>query len=400
MIIKPKARGFICTTAHPAGCEVNVAEQITTTKKNVQLAEKGPKKVLIIGASTGYGLASRISAAFGCDAATIGVSFEKAAKGKRTATAGWYNTAAFEQHAHEAGLYAKSINGDAFSDEIKQQVIDLIQKDWNGKVDLVIYSLASPRRIDPKTGEIYNSCLKTLSTPYTNKSIDLTSYDIETVTIEPASAEEAEQTVKVMGGEDWQLWVDELLKNNCLSQGAVTVAYSYVGPELTQAIYRQGTIGGAKKHLESTAHYLDQQLSSINGRAYVSVNKALVTQAAAAIPVVPLYSSILYKTMKAKNIHEGCIEQMNRLFKERLYVGSTVPVDGNELIRIDDWEMREDVQQEIADAWQQVTSDNLRDYADIDGYRHEFMRMFGFEVEGVDYEQDVDATVRIPSIES
>lgn len=399
MIIEPKARGFICTTAHPAGCDANVLEQINITQQNCQLSGNKPQKVLVIGASTGYGLASRISAAFGANAATIGVSFEKPAKAKRTATAGWYNTAAFERYAHEAGLYAKSINGDAFSDEIKQQVINLVKKDWNGEVDLVIYSLASPRRVDPKTGEVYSSTLKTLSQPYTNKSIDLASYTVEEVTIEPANDEEALHTVKVMGGEDWQLWIDALLAADCLAEGAMTVAYSYVGPELTQAIYRQGTIGGAKKHLEKTARDLDAQLASINGHAYVSVNKALVTQAAAAIPVVPLYSSILYKVMKAEGIHEGCIEQMNRLFSQRLYAGSAVPTDENHLIRIDDWEMREDIQKAVADAWQQVTTDNLDQYADLAGYRHEFMRMFGFEVDGINYRLDVEPDVSIPSID-
>ncbi len=398
MIVEPKARGFICTTAHPIGCKENVRQQIEYTQQHGQLSETKPKKVLVIGASTGYGLASRISAAFGAGAATIGVSFERPAKGKRTATAGWYNTAAFEQFANEADLYAKSLNGDAFSDEMKQQVIDLIKKDWGGEVDLVVYSLASPRRTDPKTGEVYNSTLKTLDKPYTNKSINLTSYEIESVTIEAANEEEALHTVKVMGGEDWKMWIDALLENNLLAEGATTVAYSYIGPVLTHAIYREGTIGGAKKHLEQTAKDLDQQLSAIQGHAYISVNKALVTQAAAAIPVVPLYSSILYKTMKADNCHEGCIEQMNRLFKDKLYGNDSAETDQQDMVRMDDWEMKDNIQQAVAQAWDDVTTENLRDYADIDGYRHEFMRMFGFEIEGVDYQQDVDTDVTIPSI--
>ncbi|MDF1796142.1 MAG: trans-2-enoyl-CoA reductase family protein [Coxiellaceae bacterium] len=401
MIIEPKARGFICTTAHPVGCKANVKQQIEYTKQHCQLKqEPKPKRVLVIGASTGYGLASRISAAFGAGAATIGVFFEKAAKGKRTASAGWYNSAAFEQYADEAGLYAKSINGDAFSDEIKQQVVDLIQKDWGGEVDLVVYSLASPRRTHPKTGEVYSSTLKTLGEPFTDKSINLASYEVETVTIEPASEEEALHTKMVMGGEDWKMWMDLLQQNNLLADGAMTVAYSYVGPVLTHAIYREGTIGGAKKDLEQAAKDIDQQLSTINGHAYISVNKALVTQAAAAIPVVPLYSSILYKTMKADNSHEGCIEQMNRLFHDRLYTKGDSPVatDDSGMVRMDDWEMKDNIQHSVQQAWNNVTTENLRDYADIDGYRHEFMRMFGFEIDGVDYQQDVDANVGIPSI--
>ncbi|MDF1655759.1 MAG: trans-2-enoyl-CoA reductase family protein [Coxiellaceae bacterium] len=401
MIVEPKARGFICTTSHPVGCKANVKQQIEHTKQHCALnQEPKPKKVLVIGASTGYGLASRISAAFGAGAATIGVFFEKPAKGKRTASAGWYNSAAFEEYANEAGIYAKSINGDAFSDEIKQQVVDLIQQDWDGEVDLVIYSLASPRRTHPKTGEVYSSTLKTLGQPFTNKSINLTSYEVEDVTIEPATEEEAFHTKMVMGGEDWKMWMDLLQQNKLLAKNAMTIAYSYIGPELTHAIYREGTIGGAKKDLENCAKQIDQQLSSINGHAYISVNKALVTQAAAAIPVVPLYSSILYKTMKADGSHEGCIEQMNRLFHDCLYAkgSDSVATDSNGMVRMDDWEMKDNIQQSVQQAWDNVTTDNLRDYADIDGYRHEFMRMFGFEIDGVDYQQDVDTDVSIPSI--
>lgn len=395
MIIQPKARGFICTTAHPVGCAQNVSNQIDYVKQRGQFT--GPKKVLVIGASTGYGLASRISAAFGSDAKTIGVFFEKAPTAKRTATAGWYNTAAFEQQAHDAGLYARSINGDAFSDEVKQQVIERIKQDWQGGVDLVIYSLASPRRKDPKTGEIYSSTLRTLGEPFSDKSINLSTKEVEQVTIEPANDAEKQQTIKVMGGEDWQLWMQALQQAGVLADGVQTVAYSYIGPTLTHAIYREGTIGSAKKHLEATAKAIDEQLATINGHAYISVNKALVTQAAAAIPVVPLYSSILYRVMKANHTHEGCIEQMDRMMRTKIYADG-VQTDAQQLIRMDDWEMDSQVQAAVADAWQQVTTENLSEYADFSGYQQEFMQLFGFEVDGIDYDEDVDIDVAIRSI--
>jgi enoyl-[acyl-carrier protein] reductase / trans-2-enoyl-CoA reductase (NAD+) len=397
MIVEPKSRGFICTTAHPAGCAAHVNEQIAYVQNQAPI-EGGPKKVLIIGASTGYGLASRIAASFACGSETIGVFFEKEAKGKRTATAGWYNTVAFEKAASDKGLYAKSINGDAFSHEIKRQVIDLIKKDWNGGVDLVIYSLASPRRKDPDSDTVYSSCLKTMGAPFVSKSLNLTSKTVETVSIEPASDAEREETIKVMGGDDWQLWMNALQEENCLAEGVKTLAYSYIGPVLTHAIYREGTIGSAKKHLEQTAGAIDAQLKALNGEAYISVNKALVTQAAAAIPVVPLYSSILYKVMKEAGNHEGCVEQMDRLFRDKLYGSDAVKTDLLGFVRMDDWEMGDDVQLAAQQAWDAVDTDNLAQYADFAGYQHEFLKLFGFGIDNVDYTADVNIDLKIPSI--
>lgn len=398
MLIQPKVRGFICTTAHPEGCAQHVAEQIQYVKQHHPIIN-GPKKVLIIGASTGFGLASRITAAFGAGAQTIGVFFEKEAEGKRTASAGWYNTAAFEKAAHQAGLYAKSINGDAFSDEIKAKTIELIQQDWHGEVDLIIYSLASPRRRHPVSGEVFSSVLKPLGKTFTGKTVDVMNGIVSNVSIEPATTEEIEQTVAVMGGEDWQMWIDALAAAKLLAKGATTVAYSYIGPELTFPIYREGTIGRAKADLEKTAKILDKKLASIDGHAYVSVNKALVTQASAAIPVVPLYVSILFKIMKAKNLHEDTIEQMYRLFAERLYTkDKKVAVDTDGLIRIDDYEMRPDVQAEVAKIWQSINSDNIASLADLAGYRHDFYKLFGFEMAGVDYTAETNPEVMIPSL--
>lgn len=399
MIVEPKVRGFICTTAHPVGCAEHVAEQIKYVEKQDAALFEGPKKVLVIGASTGYGLASRIVAAFGSRAQTIGVFFEKEASGKRTASAGWYNSAAFEQAANKVGIYAKSINGDAFSDAIKQQTIELIKQDWGGEVDLVIYSLASPRRVDPKTGEVYQSVLKPVGQTFQNKTVDVMAGKVSEISLEPANAEEIRHTEKVMGGEDWQLWMDALLDAKVLAKGVVTLAYSYLGPEMTHAIYRQGTIGKAKEHLEMTAKKLTEKLqASVNGQAIVSINKALVTQASAAIPVVPLYISLLYKVMKAKGLHEGCIEQMTRLFAQHLCSGKKIPLDEEGRIRLDDWEMREDVQQEVAKLWAMTNSENLTTISDIAGYRHEFYQLFGFEFPNVDYRADVDVEVLIPSI--
>jgi enoyl-[acyl-carrier protein] reductase/trans-2-enoyl-CoA reductase (NAD+) len=399
MNIQPKIRGFICTTAHPQGCMQHVNEQIEFVSQFPALTN-APKKVLVIGASTGYGLASRIVAAFGGQAKTIGVFFEKEADGKRTASAGWYNSAGFEQQARSKGLYAKSINGDAFSDDIKQKTIDLIKQDWQGGVDLVVYSLASPRRTHPKTGEVFNSTLKPIGKPYTSKTIDVMSGAISEITLEPATQQDIDQTTAVMGGEDWQMWMHALLEANVLAKGAMTVAYSYIGPQLTYPIYREGTIGNAKSHLEATAKQLTKELSAIEGKAFVSVNKALVTQASAAIPVVPLYVSLLYKIMKAKQLHEGCIEQIWRMFTDRLYTGQAVPVDEHGLIRLDDYEMKADVQSEVATLWDKVTTDNIMALSDLTGYRHEFHKLFGFEVEGVDYTADCSPEVAIESIES
>ncbi|WP_419241662.1 enoyl-ACP reductase FabV [Cardinium endosymbiont of Nabis limbatus] len=397
-LIEPKVRGYICTTAHPAGCAKNVHEQIKFVTSQPPIAS-GPKKVLIIGASTGYGLASRIVAAFGAKAQTIGIFFERAADDKRTASAGWYHTAAFEQAAHQAGLYAKSINGDAFSDAIKQKATALIKQDWGGSVDLVIYSLASPRRIHPQTGISFQSTLQPIGAPYRNKTIDIMSGQLSDVCIEPATAKEIADTVAVMGGEDWMMWIEALLKEKLLAQAAQTVAYSYIGPTLTDPIYSQGTIGAAKKDLVAASKILTQRLHAINGKALISVNKALVTQASAAIPVVPLYISLLYKIMKEKKLHEGCIEQIYRLYSDRLYrPNGTVLVDAQGLIRIDDWEMREDVQQAVAALWPKVHDENVATITDFAGYRHAFYKLFGFEVEGIDYNQPQIAAVPIPSL--
>lgn len=396
MLIEPKIRGFICTTAHPIGCGENVHQQIDYVKQHVHVNQ--PKKVLVIGASTGYGLASRIAAAFGANASTIGVFYEKAASAKRTASAGWYNSAAFEEAAQKANLYAKSINGDAFSQEIKDQTIELIKNDWQGGVDLVIYSLASPRRVESKTGNIYNSTLKPIGQAYTNHTVNVMTGEVFDITLEPATNEEIQHTEKVMGGEDWIDWMQCLSQHGLLASGVKTLAYSYIGPELTFPIYRDGTIGAAKKHLHQTVNQIDALLNSINGKALISVNKALVTQASSAIPVVPLYISILYKIMKNKNLHEGCIEQMSRLFTEKLYSSAGLQTDNNGFIRLDDWEMQDDIQSEVSKLWASVNTENLESITDIQGYRHEFQKLFGFDVSGVNYTQEVDPVVQIPSI--
>ena len=392
MIIEPKIRGFICTTSHPVGCEENVRRQIAYVKE--QGKTEGPKKVLVIGASAGYGLSSRIEAAFGCGAATIGVIFDKPASGKRTGTAGWYNTAAFEKCAAEEGLYAKTINGDAFSKEVKEETIALIRKDL-GQVDMVVYSLAAPRRA-MEDGTVYSSVLKTTGEAYTNKTIDLKTRTISDVTIEPATEEEIHNTVKVMGGEDWEDWIRALRSAGVLAQGAITLAYSYIGPQLTHPMYYDGSIGAAKQHLYETARRLTA--SDLDVRAYVSVNKALVTQSSAAIPIVPLYISILYKIMKKAGTHEGCIQQMERLFREKLFGSQGPVVDENQLIRMDDWEMREEIQREVAQDWESVDTATVQSLCDIDGYWEDFYQIFGFAVPGVDYDADVEIQVDIPSI--
>ena len=398
MIIQPKIRGFICTTAHPQGCRQHVKQWIDYVKSKPKIGNP-PKKVLVIGASTGFGLASRIAAAFGGGAQTIGVFFEKPADGKRTASAGWYNTAAFEEFAAEAGLYAKSFNGDAFFDEIKKQVLETIQNDWNGEVDLVIYSIASPRRADPKTGEVFSSVLKPIGKSFHNKTVDVMNAKLSEISIEPASEAEIIDTVRVMGGEDWQWWIEDLIEANLLAHNAKTVAFTYIGPEVTHAIYRQGTIGKAKEHLEQTAEVLNNMLSeSVDGEAYISVNKALVTQASAAIPVVPLYISILYKIMKEKKLHEGCIEQMYRLLHDRLYGDPEMLLDKKGRIRLDDLEMRQDVQEAVNAVWNKINNDNLNEYADLAGYRDDFYRLFGFELPAVNYEAEVDPDVKIGSL--
>ena len=385
-------------TAHPDGALQAVKNQIEYVKSKGKI-KNGPKKVLVIGASTGFGLSSRIAAAFGSDAATIGVFFEKPASEGKMGTAGWYNSAAFEKEAHAAGLYAKSINGDAFSDDIKRQTIDLIKKDL-GQVDLVVYSLASPRRTHPKTGVAYASVLKPIGEPFTNKTVDFHTGVVSDITINPVENEEdIANTIAVMGGEDWKFWIEDLKNAGVLADGVKTVAYSYIGPELTFPIYRNGTIGQAKNDLEATVPVLNELLKDLHGVSYVSVNKALVTQSSSAIPVVPLYISLLYKVMKAKGTHEGTIEQMQRLFADRLYTeNGEVPLDANGRIRIDDWEMAEDVQAEVAKYWDKVTTETLAEISDIDGYRKEFFNLFGFELEGVDYEKDANENVKVPSI--
>lgn len=398
MIIQPRTRGFICLTAHPEGALQTVKNQIEYIKSKGKIAN-GPKKVLVIGASTGFGIASRIAAAFGSDAATIGVFFEKPSSEGKLGTAGWYNSAAFEQEAHKAGLYAKSINGDAFSDEIKQQTIDLIQKDL-GQVDLVVYSLASPRRTHPKTGVAHASVLKPIGAPFTNKTVDFHTGAVTDITIAPVeNDDDISNTVAVMGGEDWKFWMEDLKNAGVLADGVKTVAYSYIGPELTFPIYRNGTIGQAKNDLEESVKHINEMLKDLHGKAYVSVNKALVTQSSSAIPVVPLYISLLFKAMKEKGTHEGTIEQMQRLFAERLYTeDGNVPLDENGRIRIDDWEMAEDIQAEVAKNWDKVTTENLSEISDIEGYRRDFFNLFGFEIDGVDYEKDTNEDVKVPSI--
>lgn len=395
MKIEPRMRGFICLTSHPDGCDKNVLAQINHIKSKGEI--NGAKKVLVIGASTGFGLASRITSAFGSKAATIGVFFEKPATEGKPASPGWYNSAAFEKYAHKEGLYAKSINGDAFSSEIKQKTIDLIKKDL-GTVDLVIYSLASPVRTNPKTGITHKSVLKPIGSTFTNKTVDFHTGIVSNISIEPCNNDDIQNTIAVMGGEDWEMWIDKLKSENLLSPKAMTIAYSYIGPSLTEAVYRKGTIGRAKDDLEATAFKISEKLKDVDGKAFVSVNKALVTQASSAIPVIPLYISLLYKTMKEQGLHEGCIEQMQRLFKDRLYSGNTIPVDDKGRIRIDDWEMREDVQAKVADLWDKASTETLSKLGDLEGYKSDFYNLFGFKVPNIDYEQEVNEIVDIPSL--
>ncbi|WP_010235794.1 enoyl-ACP reductase FabV [Clostridium arbusti] len=393
MIIKPKFRDFICVTAHPEGCKENVLEQINYAEKC-----KSPnrfKKVLIIGASTGYGLSSRIVSAFGYKASTIGIVFEKQASRNRTATAGWYNTAAFEEKALEKGYYSRTINGDAFSKEIKQKTINLIKKDL-GKVDLVIYSIASPRRKDPATGKTYYSFLKPVGKAYKNKTVNFHTFEVSNIEIQPATDDEINQTVNVMGGQDWKLWIDELVEADVLSKGATTIAYSYMGPEITYPIYRQGTIGKAKEDLEEASLQLDNKLKPINGKAFVSVNKALVTQSSSAIPVVPLYVSVLDKVMKQKGIDESCIEQIDRLFSK--INKDDFELDEANRIRLDDMEMREDVQEEVRDIWNKITTENIKELTNIESFRKDFFKLFGFEHKNINYEKDTHAEVNITNI--
>ena len=386
MIISPKIRGFICTTAHPDGCESHVRQQVDYVKSQAPL-DNSPKKVLVIGSSTGYGLASRIVPAFGGGADTLGVFFERSANEKKSGSPGWYNSYAFEELAKSEGLYAKSINGDAFSDDIKNKTIEEIKKNM-GQVDCVIYSLASPRRQDPKSGEIYKSCLKPIGQTYTQKTVNTDKAEVEEITIESANDDEINQTVKVMGGEDWELWIDALREANVLAPSVTTMAYSYIGPELTWSVYKDGTIGRAKIHLEQSCQRINEKIAEDGGRAYVSVNKAVVTQASSAIPVVPLYISVLFKKMKEEGIHEDCIEQIYRLFSERL--SSDPQLDGEGRIRIDDWEMRDDIQQSVAEDWEKINTDNLSEISDFEGYQSDFLKLFGFGIPGINYDAETD----------
>lgn len=391
MVVQPKVKGFMCTTAHPEGCKAVVKEQIDYVK--AQPKTDGPKKVLVIGASMGYGLASRIAATYSCGADTLGIIFDKPGKEKRTASAGWYNTAAFEELAEADGYYARSINGDAYSQEIKDETIERIKKDW-GRADMVIYSIAAPRRKAPD-GNTYRSVLKTIGQEYTNQTIDLLTNEISEVTIPTATQEETDATIQVMGGDDWKLWIQALKEADALAEGAKTIAYAYIGPELTHPIYYDGTIGQAKQHLYRTADELNAQIDGLE--AYVSVNKAVVTQSSAAIPIVPLYISLLFRVMKEKGLHEGCIEQMYRMLHDRV-CRETVITDDKRLIRMDDYELKPEVQQEVAELWEKVSGENIREIADIDGYWQDFYEIFGFRIDGVDYDADVDIQKEIPSL--
>ncbi|EED35214.1 trans-2-enoyl-CoA reductase [Luminiphilus syltensis NOR5-1B] len=397
MIIKPRVRGFLCTTTHPVGCAENVRRQIEYVQSKGTIAG-GPKRVLVLGASTGYGLASRITAAFGCKASTVGVFFEKEGTEKKPGTAGWYNSAAFHAAAGQAGLYAKSINGDAFSREVKAQVIDLIKRDLE-QVDLVVYSLAAPRRTHPDTGEVFTSTLKPIGSATTQKGVNTDKGTIQEYHLEPASKEEIDNTVAVMGGEDWQMWIDALDEAGVLADGARTTAYTYIGEKITWDIYWHGTIGAAKQDLDKRVIDIRERLAARGGDARVSVLKAVVTQASAAIPAMPIYLAILFKVMKARGIHEGCIEQVDRLFRDSLYGDASGP-DAEGRLRADDLELDPAVQAEVGGLWSQIDSDNLHELSDFEGYRQEFLQLFGFEVDGVDYEADVDPVVPIPKLVS
>ena len=394
MIIKPRVRGFMCITTHPTGCEANVLNQINYIKNQAKVDM--PKRVLVIGSSTGYGLAARISAAFGGGASTLGIFFEKPGTDRKPGTAGWYNSAAFHKYAEQDGLYAKSINGDAFSNEVKQQAIDIIKEDF-GQIDLVIYSLAAPRRQHPDTGEVYNSTLKPIGKNVTMQGINTDKEQIQEFTLEAATQQDIDQTVAVMGGEDWQMWIDALDSAGVLADGFKTTAFTYIGEKITWDLYWDGTIGQAKKDLDKKVLDIREKLQSKGGDARVSVLKAVVTQASSAIPIMPLYLAILFKEMKQKGTHEGCIEQLYRLFTECLYHDSP-RTDEEGRLRVDELEMDPDVQAMIAQNWASISDDNLSDFADFDGYKKEFLNLFGFEIAGVDYEAEVNPEVDIPEL--
>lgn len=396
MIIKPKIRGFICTTTHPVGCERNIQEQIDYTKAQGPI-ESGPKRVLVIGSSSGYGMSSRISAAFGCGAATIGVFFEKPATERKTGTAGWYNAAAFDEKAHEAGLYAKSLNGDAFSNAAKQKTIELIKEDL-GQIDLVVYSLASPVRKMPDTGEVIRSCLKPIGETYRSTAIDTNKDVIIEAEVEPATEQEIADTVTVMGGQDWELWVNMLDEAGVLAEGCKSVAYSYIGTDITWPIYWDGALGKAKKDLDRAAGELNTKLAAKGGSANVAVLKSVVTQASSAIPVMPLYLSIVFKIMRAEGVHEGCMEQVYRLFNTGI-AGDSGKVDDENRLRMDDWELRDDIQQKCSELWPLVTTENLFELTDYQLYKDEFLKLFGFGLDSVDYEADVSPLVEFDVID-
>ena len=395
MIIKPRVRGFLCITTHPEGCRENVSRQIRHVQSGGMI-ENGPKRVLVLGASTGYGLASRITAAFGAGASTLGVFFEKPGTERKPGTAGWYNAAAFHSAADEAGLYAKSVNGDAFSDDVKARVIDLIKEDL-GAIDLVVYSLAAPRRTHPKTGVVHTSTLKPIGADTVQKGVNTDKEEIQEYHLEAANQDEIDNTVAVMGGEDWQMWIEALDEAGVLAEGAKTTAYTYIGEKITWDIYWHGTIGAAKKDLDKRVVDIRERLAAHGGDARVSVLKAVVTQASAAIPAMPIYLAILFKVMKARGEHEGCIEQVNRLFRDSLY-GTAAGPDADGRLRADNLELNPEVQAEVAEIWEQIDTDNLKTLSDFDGYRQEFLQLFGFEVDGVDYDADVNPEVPIAQV--
>ncbi len=396
MIITPKVRGFICTTTHPEGCFSNVRKQISVIKRDGPM-DNGPKKVLVIGASTGYGLASRIAAAFGSGAATIGVFFEKPGTEKKPGTAGWYNSAAFDRYARDAGLYVKNVNADAFSDECRSKVIEIIKQDL-GKVDLVIYSLAAPVRKMPGTGEVVRSALKPIGQVYKTKAVDLNKDTIIEASVDPATEDEIANTVKVMGGQDWELWIKALSEAGVLAEGVKTLAYSYIGTDLTWPIYWHGTLGKAKEDLDRAARSNDRVLESVNGKAYVAVMKSVITQASSAIPVMPLYVSMVFKIMREKGLHEVPIDQLNRLFRNKLTAGN-IETDDEGRIRMDDWELRDDIQQTCRDLWPQVTTENLNELTDYRQYKEEFLNLFGFGCDDVDYSADVNPDVQFEVVD-
>ena len=395
MIIKPRVRGFLCITTHPEGCRENVSRQIRHVQSGGMIGN-GPKRVLVLGASTGYGLASRITAAFGAGASTLGVFFEKPGTERKPGTAGWYNAAAFHSAADEAGLYAKSVNGDAFSDNVKARVIDLIKEDL-GAIDLVVYSLAAPRRTHPKTGVVHTSTLKPIGADTVQKGVNTDKEEIQEYHLEAANQDEIDNTVAVMGGEDWQMWIEALDEAGVLAEGAKTTAYTYIGEKITWDIYWHGTIGAAKKDLDKRVVDIRERLAAHGGDARVSVLKAVVTQASAAIPAMPIYLAILFKVMKARGEHEGCIEQVNRLFRDSLY-GTAAGPDADGRLRADNLELNPEVQAEVAEIWEQINTDNLKTLSDFDGYRQEFLQLFGFEVDGVDYAADVNPEVPIAQV--